>query len=68
VVALARACLTAGFRWVTAAHPTVAPLLLYVSAEFPTADDQRVIVYQSELFEDVCRRRPAASSQTASAA
>jgi SLOG cluster3 family len=53
VVALARACLTAGFRLVTAAHPTVAPLLLYVAAEFPAAEAQRVIVYQSELFEDV---------------
>lgn len=53
VVALARACLTAGFRLVTAAHPTIAPLLLYVAAEFPTAGHQRVLVYQSDLFADV---------------
>src|SRR5207248_3048115 len=53
VVALARACLTAGFRLVTAAHPTIAPLLLYVAAEFPAAPSPRVVVYQSDLFADV---------------
>jgi hypothetical protein len=53
VVALARACLTAGFRLVTAAHPTIAPLLLYVAAEFPPAPHQRILVYQSDLFADV---------------
>lgn len=53
VVAAARTFLTAGFRLVTAAHPTIAPLLLYVAAEFPAPDDPRVIVYQSALFADV---------------
>lgn len=53
VVALARAFLTAGFRLVTAAHPTIAPLLLYVAAEFRFDTRERVAVYQSELFVDV---------------
>jgi SLOG cluster3 family len=53
VVALARTFLTAGFRLVTAAHPTIAPLLLYVAAEFPSEAGERVAVYQSELFTDV---------------
>jgi hypothetical protein len=53
VVALARAALTAGFRIVTAAHPTIAPLLLYVAAEFPKESEERVSVYQSELFVNV---------------
>jgi hypothetical protein len=53
VVALARTFLTAGFRLVTAAHPTIAPLLLYVAAEFPSETGERVAVYQSELFADV---------------
>lgn len=37
----------------TAAHPTIAPLLLYVAAEFPPEHGARVRVYQSMLFEDV---------------
>lgn len=53
VVALARAFLTAGFQLVTAAHPTIAPLLLYVAAEFPSVAAERVTVYQSDLFTDV---------------
>ena len=53
VVALARTFLTSGFKLVTAAHPTIAPLLLYVAAEFPSEAEERVVVYQSELFEDV---------------
>lgn len=53
VVALARAVLTSGYRLVSAAHPTIAPLLLYVAAEFPDADSLRVQIYQSMLFEDV---------------
>ena len=53
VVALARACLTRGFRIVTAAHPTIAPLLLYVAAEFPIFDEPQVVIYQSLLFETV---------------
>jgi SLOG cluster3 family len=53
VVALARTFLTAGFRLVTAAHPTIAPLLLYVAAEFPSEAAERVAVYQSLLFADV---------------
>jgi hypothetical protein len=54
VVAAARAVLTAGGTLVTAAHPTIAPLLLYVAAEFPRDDaPPRVITYQSSLFEHV---------------
>lgn len=53
VVSLARTFLTAGWRLVSAAHPTIAPLLLYVAAEFPAESDARVIIYQSELFENV---------------
>ncbi|WP_407342007.1 hypothetical protein [Pengzhenrongella phosphoraccumulans] len=53
VVALARTSLTAGFRLVTAAHPTIAPLLLYVAAEFPAEPGERIVIYQSELFTDV---------------
>jgi hypothetical protein len=53
VVAAARTFLTAGFRLVTAAHPTIAPLLLYVAAEFAFHEGERVDIYQSELFADV---------------
>jgi hypothetical protein len=53
VVALARAFLTAGARLVTAAHPTIAPLLLYVAAEFPEERPRQIVTYQSEVFEDV---------------
>lgn len=53
VVSLARASLTRGYVLVTAAHPTIAPLLLYVAAEFPPEQVGRVRVYQSLLFEDV---------------
>ena len=53
VVSLARVFLTAGWRIVSAAHPTIAPLLLYVAAELPAMADQRVSIYQSSLFEDV---------------
>jgi hypothetical protein len=53
VVSLARAFLTAGARLVTAAHPTIAPLLLYVAAELPDVTRERIIVYQSRLFTDV---------------
>lgn len=53
VVSLARACLTHGYRLVTAAHPTIAPLLLYVAAEFPPDVATRILIYQSLLFDDV---------------
>lgn len=53
-VAAARAVLGAGGTLVTGAHPTIAPLLLYVAAEIPRdADRPRVLIYQSELFESV---------------
>jgi len=51
VVAACRAVLTAGGTLVTAAHPTIAPLLLYVAGEFPPRDRVSVITYQSLLFE-----------------
>jgi SLOG cluster3 family len=53
VVALARATLTAGANLVTAAHPTIAPLLLYVAAELPRDVEARIATYQSDLFADV---------------
>jgi hypothetical protein len=53
VVALARVALTAGATLVTAAHPTIAPLLLYVAAELPPETEAKIATYQSELFDDV---------------
>jgi hypothetical protein len=53
VVAAARAILTRGGLLVSAAHPTIAPLLMYVAAELPASDVTQVIVYQSDLFDDV---------------
>lgn len=53
VVAVARAVLANGGRLITAAHPTIAPLLLYVAAEFPSSDQPRVTVYQSEVFTEI---------------
>jgi hypothetical protein len=53
VVALARSFLTVGIRLITAAHPTIAPLLLYVAAELPDVAHGRIVVYQSEVFEEV---------------
>ncbi len=53
VVAFARIFLTAGIRLVSAAHPTIAPLLLYVAAEIEPRQTERVVIYQSQLFEDV---------------
>lgn len=53
VVSLARIFLTAGVGLVSAAHPTIAPLLLYVAAELPAEHGERIAVYQSQLFEDV---------------
>jgi hypothetical protein len=54
VVAAARAILTAGGIIVTGAHPTIAPLLLYIAAEIPIDPDHpRVLIYQSALFESI---------------
>lgn len=53
VVTFARECLTENFRIVTAAHPTLAPLLLYVAAEFPPSTEPLVLIYQSLLFDNV---------------
>ncbi len=53
VVAVARTVLQNGGKLVTAAHPTIAPLLLYVAAEQLEENDQRIIVYQSRAFKDV---------------
>jgi hypothetical protein len=38
---------------VSAAHPTIAPLLLYVAGEFPRSSEPRVIIYQSHFFDRV---------------
>lgn len=53
VVAFARTFMTAGARLVTAAHPTIAPLLLYVAAELPDRRSRLIVTYQSEVFQDV---------------
>ncbi|MCB1283379.1 MAG: hypothetical protein R2689_05810 [Microthrixaceae bacterium] len=53
VVAIGRAILSAGARLITAAHPTIAPLLLYIASELPPADEPRVIVYQSAVFDSI---------------
>jgi hypothetical protein len=52
VVAGGRSVLTAGGRLVTAAHPTIAPLLVYLASEFPPEDRAQVVVYQSALFDE----------------
>jgi SLOG cluster3 family len=52
VVSMARVFLTAGATIVTAAHPTVAPLLMYVASEL-RPDAHQVTIYQSALFDDV---------------
>ena len=53
VVAVARTFLSAGWGLVTAAHPTIAPLLLYVAGELPVPGERQIVTYQSALFEDV---------------
>ncbi|MDV7137073.1 SLOG domain-containing protein [Williamsia muralis] len=53
VVAVARAILSAGGVLVTAAHPTIAPLILYVAAELPQRNERSVLVYQSAVFDEV---------------
>lgn len=53
VTALGRAILASGGAIVTAAHPTIAPLLLYIAAEFPRTEDADIIIYQSEVYEGV---------------
>jgi SLOG cluster3 family len=55
VTAVGRSVLAQGGRLVTAAHPTIAPLLLYLSAEFDhySGTEPAVIVYQSRLFRSV---------------
>jgi SLOG cluster3 family len=53
VVSLARVFLSAGAQLVTAAHPTIAPLLMYVAAELPAARQGKIVIYQSRLFADV---------------
>lgn len=53
VVAIGRAILSAGATLITAAHPTIAPLLLYIASELPASDEPRVIVYQSAVFDSI---------------
>ena len=54
VVALAREVLHSGGDLVTAAHPTIAPLILYVARELVGQGTRpHVSVYQSRLYEDV---------------
>jgi SLOG cluster3 family len=53
VVAIGRAVLSAGALLVTAAHPTIAPLLLYIAAELPPTEAPRVLVYQSAVFDAI---------------
>lgn len=54
VVATARSVFTRGGTILTAAHPTVAPLILQVADDFPgEPGGHLVILYQSKLFEVV---------------
>lgn len=53
VVALTRAVLQRGGRLVTAAHPTIAPLMLYVAAENDLAISNPVVIYQSAVFDPI---------------
>jgi hypothetical protein len=53
VVAVARVVLGNGGVLVTAAHPTIAPLLLYVASEQAERDHPRVVVYQSAVFDSI---------------
>jgi SLOG cluster3 family len=53
VVAITRSVLSVGAQLITAAHPTIAPLLLYVAAELPSSALPRVVVYQSAVFDSV---------------
>lgn len=53
VTAVARAVLSSELSILTAAHPTIAPLILYVAGDLPDLDGEtdRVVLYQSALFE-----------------
>jgi hypothetical protein len=52
VVAFASAFLSAGWTLVTAAHPTIAPLILHVGGGLRTLQDVgQVRLYQSDLFQ-----------------
>jgi hypothetical protein len=53
VVAVAREVLSRDGRLITAAHPTIAPLLLYVAAESPPTSEPLVVVYQSAVFDAI---------------
>lgn len=54
VVATAKSVFTRGGVILTAAHPTVAPLILQVADGFPGNTDRKmVILYQSELFRPI---------------
>ena len=53
VVAIGRSLLSAGARLVTAAHPTIAPLILYIAAELPAGTEPAVVTYQSDVFDSV---------------
>lgn len=53
VVAVARVVLGSGGYLVTAAHPTISPLLLYVASELTKKDHPRVVVYQSAVFDSI---------------
>ncbi len=51
VVAVARSVFTSGGKILTAAHPTIAPLILQVGDRFPGGEEKRVVLFQSRLFE-----------------
>lgn len=53
VVAIARTVLRHDGRIVTAAHPTIAPLLLYVAAEQSVYGEPPIVVYQSAVFDPI---------------
>ncbi|MBB5632196.1 hypothetical protein BKA04_000419 [Cryobacterium mesophilum] len=53
VVSTSREVLAIGGTLVTAAHPTIAPVLLFLASEFPPPETgkPRIVVYQSRVFE-----------------
>ncbi len=51
VVAITQTFLTDGWSIVSAAHPTIAPLMLSAAHEHALDGQERVVIYQSKLYE-----------------
>jgi hypothetical protein len=58
VVSFAREALSRGWQLVTAAHPTIAPLLLFVARDYGAKplENSPVVIYQSKLFSEMFPR------------